>query len=315
MEKNPLTNIQEFIARRFDAAVISGHSVAVRLRREVVGATPQQIRVAIEGLARLNPGNFAGNLNYIMIAGVKCGVVDFQGVNDKRKRVIWSHGGGFAFGSARVYKATATYLAKALKCEVIIPEYRLSPEHQFPDGVDDLFAVYSEIVKQSGTTFLIGDSAGGNLAACLVARCIATNTQIPAKLALLSPWMDLSKTSDSNLLNSSEFSPFDNLDTVAFSREYIGDMDDKDPLVSPLFASFKGFPPTHVQSSKVEFLYTDSVATVEALTSEEIEVNTHWEAKALHGWHLVPDILPEAKRSMKAVAKFFNEKADSEKAD
>ncbi|MDE0722261.1 MAG: hypothetical protein OSB28_03025, partial [Flavobacteriales bacterium] len=86
MEKNPLTNIQEFIASRFDAAVISGHSVAVRLRREVVGATPQQIRVAIEGLARLNPGNFAGNLNYTMIAGVKCGVVDYQGVKDESKR-------------------------------------------------------------------------------------------------------------------------------------------------------------------------------------------------------------------------------------
>ena len=84
MEKNPLTNIQEFIASRFDAAVISGHSVAVRLRREVGGATPQQIRVAIEGLARLNPGNFAGNLNYTMIAGVKCGVVDYKGVGWNR---------------------------------------------------------------------------------------------------------------------------------------------------------------------------------------------------------------------------------------
>ena len=306
MEKNPLTNIQEFIASRFDAAVVSGHSVAVTLRREVVGATPQQIRVAIEGLARLNPGNFAGNLHYTMIAGVKCGVVDYQGVKDERKRVLWSHGGGFAFGSARVYKATATYLAKALKCEVIIPEYRLSPEHKFPDAVDDLFTVYSEIVQQPGTTFLIGDSAGGNLAACLVSRCIATKTKIPTKLALLSPWMDLSKTSDSNLLNSSEFSPFDKLDAVAFARDYIGGFSDKDPLISPLYGSFVGFPTCHVQASKVEFLYTDSVSTVNALKSAGVEVDTHWEPKALHAWQLVPDLLPDAKRSMKAAADFFN---------
>ena len=261
--------------------------------------------MAIEGLARLNPGNFAGNLNYTMIAGVKCGVVDFQGMRDEKKRVVWSHGGGFSFGSARVYKATATYLAKALKCEVIIPEYRLAPEHKFPDGIDDLFTVYSEIVQQSGTTFLIGDSAGGNLAACLVARCIATNTQIPAKLALLSPWMDLSKTSDSNLLNSSEFSPFDKLDAVAFARDYIGGLSDKDPLVSPLYGSFVGFPTSHVQASKVEFLYTDSVSTVNALKSAGVEVDTHWEPKALHAWQLVPDLLPDAKRSMNAVANFF----------
>ena len=306
MEKNSLTKIQEFIARRFDSAVISGHAVAVRLRREVVGATPQQIRMAIEGLARLNPGNFAGNLNYTVIAGVKCGVVDFQGVKDEKKRVIWSHGGGFSFGSAKVYKATATYLAKALKCEVIIPEYRLAPEHKFPDGIDDLFSVYSEIVQQPGTTFLIGDSAGGNLAACLVARCIATNTQIPDKLALLSPWMDLSKTSESNVLNSSEFSPFDNLDAVAFASDYIGEMSDQDPLVSPHYGSFAGFPTSHVQASKVEFLYTDSLHTVKALKSAGVEVDTHWEPKALHAWQLVPDLLPEAKRSMNAVASFFN---------
>lgn len=306
MEKKSLTNIQEFISRRFDDAVISGHAVAVRLRREVVGVTPQQIRVAVEGLSRLNPGNLGGNLNYIHIAGVKCGVVDFKGVKNERKRVVWSHGGGFAFGSARVYKATATFLCRALKCEVIIPEYRLSPEHKFPDAIDDLFAVYSEIVKDPGTTFLIGDSAGGNLAACLVSRCLATNTQLPSKCAFLSPWMDLSKSSDSNKLNSSQFSPFDNLDTVAFSRDYIGEMSDKDPLVSPLYGSFEGFPTSHVQASKVEFLYADSVSTVKALESAGVEVDTHWESRALHAWQLLPDILPEAKRSMKAVVDFFN---------
>lgn len=306
MEKNPLTNIQEYIANRFDAAVISGHSVAVRLRREVVGASPKQIRAAIEGLSRLNPGNFAGNLSYTSISGVKCGVVDFQGVKNDKKRVVWSHGGAFAFGSARVYKATATFLAKAMKCEVIIPEYRLSPEHIFPDAIDDVFAVYSEIAMKPGITFLIGDSAGGNLAACLVSRCIAENIPLPNKLALLSPWMDLSKTSDSNLLNSSEFSPFDNLDAVAFSRDYIGKMSDKDPLVSPLYGSFTGFPTSHVQASKIEFLFTDSVSTVEALELAGVEVETHWEPKSFHAWQLLPDILPEAKRSMKAVADFFN---------
>ncbi len=83
-------------------------------------------------------------------------------------------------------------------------------------------------------------------------------------------------------------------------------MSDKDPLVSPLYGSFVGLPTSHVQASKVEFLYTDSVSTVNALKSAGIEVDTHWESKALHAWQLVPDLLPEAKRSMKAVADFFN---------
>ena len=306
MENNTLINISDFIARRFDDVVISGHAVAIRLRREIVGVTPHQIRAGVEGLSRLNPGRFGGSLHFEQIAGVKCGVVTFQGIKDENKRVVWIHGGGFSFGSARVYKATAIFLANALKCEVIIPEYRLAPEHPYPAGVDDAFSVFSDIAKKSGVTYLVGDSAGGNVAACVVMKCIKEKRPLPEKLALLSPWMDLSKGSQSNTLNSSEFSPFDKLDTVAFSREYIGDIKDDDPLVSPLFGSFKGFPETHVQGSEIEFLYTDAVNTVEALEKSNVKVTYHWETKSLHAWHLMPDILPDAKRSMQTLADFFN---------
>jgi len=306
MENNTLINISDFIARRFDDVVISGHAVAIRLRREIVGVTPHQIRAGVEGLSRLNPGRFGGSLRFEQIAGVKCGVVTFRGIEDENKRVVWIHGGGFSFGSARVYKATAIFLANALKCEVIIPEYKLAPEHPYPAGVDDAFSVFSDIAKKSGVTYLVGDSAGGNVAACVVMKCIKEKRPLPEKLALLSPWMDLSKGSKSNTLNSSEFSPFDKLDTVAFSREYIGDIKDDDPLVSPLFGSFKGFPETHVQGSEIEFLYTDAIKTVEALEKSNVKVTSHWEAKSLHAWHLMPDILPDAKRSMQTLADFFN---------
>ena len=306
MENNTLINISDFIARRFDDVVISGHAVAIRLRREIVGVTPKQIRTAIEGISRLNPGRFGGNLRFEQIAGVKCGVVTFHGIEDENKRVVWMHGGGFSFGSARVYKASAIFLANALKCEIIIPEYRLAPEHPYPASIDDAFSVFSEVVKRNGETFLVGDSAGGNVATCVVMKCIKENSPLPNKLALLSPWMDLSKDSHSNALNNSEFSPFDNLDTVAFSREYIGDMNDDDPLVSPLFGSFKGFPETHVQGSEIEFLYPDAIKTVKALEKSNVKVTSHWEAKSLHAWHLMPDILPDAKRSMQTLADFFN---------
>ena len=306
MENNTLINISDFIARRFDDVVISGHAVAIRLRREIVGVTPHQIRAGVEGLSRLNPGRFGGSLHFEQIAGVNCGVVTFQGIKDENKRVVWIHGGGFSFGSARVYKATAIFLANALKCEVIIPEYKLAPEHPYPAGVNDAFSVFSDIAKKSGVTYLVGDSAGGNVAACVVMKCIKEKRPLPEKLALLSPWMDLSKGSQSNTLNSSEFSPFDKLDTVAFSREYIGDLKDDDPLVSPLFGSFKGFPETHVQGSEIEFLYTDAVNTVEALEKSNVKVTYHWETKSLHAWHLMPDILPDAKRSMQTLADFFN---------
>ena len=306
MENNTYLNIADFIARRFDDVLISSHAVAIRLRREIVGATPQQIRTGLEGISRLNPGRFGGSLRFEEIAGVNCGIVSFQGIEDKNRRVVWLHGGGFSFGSARVYKATAIFLARALKCEIILPEYRLAPEHPYPVPVDDAYSVFLNVVKRSGETYLIGDSAGGNLAACTVMKSIREGTPLPAKLALLSPWMDLSKSSRSNLKNESEFSPFDNLDTLAYSREYIGNMNEDDPLVSPIFGSFQGFPETHVQVSEVEFFYSDSMRTIDKLKKSNVNVTSHVESKSLHGWHLVPDILPDAKRSMQILADFFN---------
>ena len=112
------TDLSNYIANRFNDVVVSGHAIAVRLRREVVGATPQQIRSAFEGVSRLNPGHFSGSLEYVSIAGVKCGIARFKDV--KGPKVMWIHGGGFSFGSAQVYKATGIYLARHLGCEVIM---------------------------------------------------------------------------------------------------------------------------------------------------------------------------------------------------
>ena len=84
-------------------------------------------------------------------------------------------------------------------------------------------------------------------------------------------------------------------------------MKEDDPLVSPIFGSFEGFPATHIQVSEVEFFYSDSLRTIEELKKSKVNVTSHVEAKSLHAWHLVPDILPDAKRSMQILADFFNE--------
>ena len=301
------TDLTKFIATRFDGVVVSGNAVATHLRREFIGISPQQIRLAIEGLSRMNPGSFGGSLRYETIAGVRCGIVNYNRIGKKRDLILWIHGGAFTFGSAKVYRAAAVHLAKSLECEIVIPEYRLSPENIFPAAIDDVLSVYLDLIDSDGYIPVIGDSAGGNLATCLVQKCIKEGMAIPTKLALLSPWIDLSKGSKSNKKNKNDFSPFDHLDTVAFSRDYIGEMNDESPLVSPLFGSFKGFPSTHVQASKSEFLRSDSEELIKTLLKEKVELDTYWEAKAMHGWQLLPDFLPEAKRSLRAVADFLRD--------
>ena len=297
------SDLSNYIANRFNDVVISGHAIAVRLRRDVVGATPQQIRTAIEGVSRLNPGHFSGSLDYDVIGGVKCGIARFK--ERTGPKVLWIHGGAFSFGSARVYKATAIYLARYFTCEVVMPEYRLSPEHKYPMPFEDCLNVYKELTANGDDVILIGDSAGGNIAAHITQTCVAKNIPVPNKLVLLSPWLDLSPNSVSNARNYNEYSPFDRQDTVAFSKDYIGDIDPCDSRVSPLKGSFKGFPETHIQASKVEFLFDDTKLCVDALERDGVKYSTYFEEKAVHGWHIVPDFLPEASRSMNKVVEFL----------
>ena len=296
-------DLSNYIANRFNDVVISGHAIAVRLRRDVVGATPQQIRTAMDGVSRLNPGHFSGSLDYEEIGDVKCGIARFK--ERTGPKVLWIHGGAFSFGSARVYRATAIYLARYFTCEVVMPEYRLSPEHKYPIPFEDCLNVYKELTANGDDIILIGDSAGGNIAAHLTQTCIANNLPIPKKLVLLSPWLDLSPSSVSNTRNYSEYSPFDSQDTVAFSKDYIGEIEPSDPRVSPLNGSFIGFPETHIQASKVEFLFDDTKLCIDALDQAGVKYSAHFEEKAVHGWHVVPDFLPEAFRSMTQVVKFL----------
>ena len=293
----------KFISSKVGELVISGHSIAVKFRRDFIGATPNHIRKALEGVSKLNPGHHKGSLTYKKFNGVQVGHVMFD--NIKGGKIIWIHGGGFSFGSPRIYKAAAVYLARKLKCEVFLPVYSLSPEYKYPNSLHEIINVYNELTKNGERIVVVGDSAGGNLATALTQYCINNNLIKPKKLVLLSPWLDLHPSSRSNKRNYSDFSPFDKKDTLSFGIEYAGNVPLDSPKVSPLRGSFADFPPTHVQVSKVEFLYDDSLECIEKLEYNNIEYSSHFEEKALHGWHLVPDFLPEASRSLKLLVNFL----------
>jgi len=93
----------------------------------------------------------------------------------------------------RFYLPLAFSLAKSTCSRVFLPDYRLAPEHPFPSALEDCEEAYEFAQSQSTNLILIGDSAGGNLA-LNIAQSRTGNTR---GLALLSPWLDLTHTSNS----------------------------------------------------------------------------------------------------------------------
>ena len=85
----------------------------------------------------------------------------------RRGVLLFLHGGAFCLHLPNGYRLLAHRLAQATGLRVLVPDYRLAPEHPFPAGLDDCFAVYGWLIDQgfpSERLAIAGDSAGGNLA-------------------------------------------------------------------------------------------------------------------------------------------------------
>lgn len=307
-ENQPLLSFASLIPERL---LMAGHRIGRTFRRDYVGLTPQQIRVGLDQLSRLNPGPFGANFELMALNSIPCARIFWPERTTKPGIILLIHGGGFAFGSPRSHRALAVHLSKATGHEVWIPDYRLSPEHPFPSGLTDLQQIVEEMIRR-GTRLhaIVGDSAGGNLAAALIQWMVFTwPDHLPNACAMLSPWLDLSPQSKSNLQDEEALSLFDRYDMLTYSGFYLQGHSPEDPMASPLRGSFEGFPRTYLEGSLVEYLWPDIQLGAEKLDKSGIELHFRQEPKALHGWQLFPDALPEAKRTLQALAEWLEQPA------
>lgn len=287
--------------------LMAGHRWGRLIRRNYVGMTPRDIRVALDQLSRLNPGPFGAEVRNETIAGVPTMRISWQRGTSPEGLIVIAHGGGFAFGSPISHRALGVHLARETGLEVWIPDYRLAPEHPFPAALDDFRSIAHHLAEIGRPiAAIVGDSAGGNLAASFTRWMVDHLPHVaPAGCALLSPWMDLSPQSLSNLQDAEALSPFDRYDMLTYSEFYLHGHAAEDPEVSPLRGEFKDFPRTYLEGSRVEYLWPDIEATAAKLKAYKVPLTFRMESEALHGWQLFPDVLPEAKRSVAGIAAFI----------
>ena len=117
---------------------------------------------------------------------------------DSQRTVVHFHGGGYCVGSARTARSWAAHLSAQAGCRVVLPEYRLAPEHPYPAALEDARAVHDRCPARSarskpGSLVVSGDSAGGGLALALALSMRDEGQELPAGCILLSPWLDLGR--------------------------------------------------------------------------------------------------------------------------
>jgi acetyl esterase/lipase len=213
-------------------------------------------------------------------------------------------------GSPQGHRAFAARLSAGAAVRVILPGYRLAPEHGPAEPVQDAVTAYRALVAE-GTSpahvVISGDSAGGGLALAALIALRDAGEPMPAGCVALSPWTDATLSAASIAANAERdvfISPAF-LSTLALMR-FGPDGDREDPLASPAFASWAGIPPLLLFASSTETLRDDSVTVFEKARAAGVNAQLEIYEDMVHVWPFFSEWLPEGRRAIDQIAAFVH---------
>ena len=223
--------------------------------------------------------------------------------------LLYLHGGAWCLHLPRIYARFASILSDLTGMRVLLPEYRLAPEHPFPAGVDDCLAVYRWMLEQGYRQkpfALAGDSAGGSLSLVTLMRARDALLPLPDCAVLLSPSTDLTISAPSARYNAQLDPMFSPAAQDLLPDVYCPGQDRRNPLLSPLFGSWHGLPPLLFHAGSTEMLLDDSVRAHDRATQAGVLAEIEVYVGLPHVWHMIT-WLPEAKLATRQVADFILE--------
>lgn len=219
--------------------------------------------------------------------------------------IVHFHGGMYCAGTPEIDNVINAPLARATGIEVVSVDYRLAPEYPFPAAVDDALAVHQALATAGVRTVTYGESAGGGLAAACAVALRNQGLPLPERLALLSPMLDLTGSSDTfRTLAPVDPDYGDPANLLDPARAYAAGASLDHPLLSPLHANLAGLPPTLIQVGNREVLLGDSARFVRRARAAGLSVDF----EVLDGgWHNYPiwHGVPEADQAVASLARFL----------
>jgi acetyl esterase len=228
--------------------------------------------------------------------------------------IINLHGGGFVLGSARQGDWLNSTVAAGVGAVVVAPDYRLAPTAKFPAALEDCWAAIEWAVDNVGEwdadperIAIMGDSAGGNLAA--VATMMARDAGGPnfRHQVLIYPAGDVSDAARRTSSWASNTDPIllSNEDLDVFRNHYLPeDLDRTDWRVSPTLASdHSGLPPATVVVASLDPLRDSGVAYAQALVNAGVPVRVEEFHRMPHGFLTFPNLCKDARPAAAVVVK------------
>lgn len=234
-------------------------------------------------------------------------VITISPLENTDHHIIFLHGGAYVVEGQDIHRKLAERFVLEHGFKVTYIEYPLAPEKTAIDTHRVVIQAYKEITNQNPTDkfYFFGDSAGGGLAISLLQVFREKSiTPFPIHTAVVSPWLDVSMGNK----QISEFEKKEAILSVKSLKEagemYAGNLDPKNPLVSPMFGSTENLGSILIFVGTHEIFFPDCVEFAEKLkhskgTQSQLVIGE----ELFHDWIVIP--LKESADALNKIVEFY----------
>ncbi|UUV18160.1 alpha/beta hydrolase [Fusobacteria bacterium ZRK30] len=255
------------------------------------------------------------SVNYISdtINGVKVFRVFPSKISREHKSHLFvhNHGGAYILNGGEAALFEAILIADRLKMPVISIDYRMPPSHPAPAGVEDITAVWKELLKDRDPMEMAmgGTSAGGAITAGAIHKLNDLSLPLPGALFIGTPGINMENTGDSRFIN-------EGIDTNLWTWEgivenalnmYTQNIDSRHPYVSPIEGELNNFPPTYLISGTRDLLLSDTVRMHRKLRRAGVKADLHIYEGQAHADYIAATFSPESYEHFRELDSFLIE--------
>lgn len=227
--------------------------------------------------------------------------------------VLYFHGGGMVIGNLNSYDASCRAICNAANCIVVSVAYRQAPEHKFPAAADDAFFAYEWVLKNADALQIdktkiavMGESAGGNLAAGVCLQAKFKGIRQPIHQVLIYPMMQPKYDTESYIEH--EFAKPLNMAMMKwFWNHYLDGKIDNEILASPaLTIDLTGLASATIVLAEIDPLRSEGQAYADRLKLFGVAVNCRLFEGVTHEFFGMGAVLFEARHAVNFVSYELN---------
>lgn len=220
--------------------------------------------------------------------------------------VLYIHGGGWVIADIDTYDSSARAICDKAQCIVVSTHYRQAPEHKFPAAHEDTYAAYKWVIAHarelggdSARVAIVGESAGGNMAAAVCLNARDEGVQLPLHQVLVYPIAGHDLNTES-YREMTQAVPLNKPAMQWFFDQYLRTPADGDtPAISLDRADLSGLPPATIINAELDPLRTEGEKLEQRFRDGGVEVERRVFDGVTHEFFGMTPVLSKAREAQR----------------